>query len=1058
MTNAAPAVTAVLACARDAMIPWIAPDCVGINRLPGRATLLPFRDAEAARNAHDALVRSLAGLWRFLLVEAPAATPADFIRPGYDDRGWSGIAVPGCWTMQGHGRPQYCNVQTPFAPAAPPTPPPTNPTGLYRTAFELPPEWAGRRIVLEFGGVEAGCFGCWVNGSAIGLGKDSRIPSAFDITHVAKPGINLLAVQIVQWSDSTYIEDQDHWRQHGIARDVRILATAPTWIEDVFARAGYDHMTGAGSLTIDARADGPRAAGWSVAAQLYDAAGAAVLAAPLAAPIPLGRPDRGAIDGFARLQADLPRVAPWSGETPTLYTLVVSLRDPSGAEVEATRARIGFRTIVIRDGDLLVNGQRVLIRGANRHEHHDRHGKTVDAATLLADVRVLKQHNFNAVRCSHYAPQESFLDLCDEHGIYVLDECNVECHDHYNTVSHDPRYAVAFLDRAMRMCLRDRNHPSVIGWSLGNESGYGPHHDAMAAWLRHADGTRFIHYEGAVAAGGASWDGVGVPATDVVCPMYPSVARIVEHARTATDGRPLIMCEYAHAMGNSCGNLKEYWDAIESTRGLQGGFIWELLDHGLIKRSPDGREYWAYGGDFGDVPNDTNFCCDGLVWPDRTPHPAMLEAKSLFAPIVADPTSLADRVVTVRSKLHFLTTWHLAGSWQVLIDGVPVQDGDLPPIDLAPGASASVTVPFTPPRLEAGQEAHLVLRWKDSRDLPLVGKGHEVAAAQFPLPAAATTPSPARTSTGTAPAIIDDPLLLRIVGDQVEVTVDRATGRIVRWQVRGDDLVLAGPRPTAWRAPTDNDGVRAWDMRRVEHPRKPLQRWMNAGLDRQRRRLLALDAVRDGNAVRLSTRTRLHGDGSDAGIEEELEIVVLPNGVLSAVHRFVVDEALPDLPRLGVELELPDGFERLSWFGRGPHESYCDRKHAALVGHYETSVRDRYVPYIMPQEHGNITDLRWLALRRPDGVGVCASAEGLIDGKATRYDDAQLSAARHTIDLAPCDRVHLHLDVMQRGLGGASCGPDVLAQYRIPSGRAYRLAYRLLPLHPDDDPGIAHRW
>ncbi|HYE08406.1 MAG TPA: glycoside hydrolase family 2 TIM barrel-domain containing protein [Planctomycetota bacterium] len=1043
--------------ARDALVPWREPECTGIRRLPGRATLAPYANAADALAGRDAQVRSLRGDWSFALVDAPEATPADFARAEFDASAWARVAVPGCWTMQGYGRPHYTNVRMPFVPSYPPNPPALNPTGLYRHEFEVPAAWAGRRVRIQFDGVEAGCFAVWVNGVAVGLGKDSRVPSAFDLTDIARPGRNTLAVQVVQWSDASFLEDQDHWRQHGIARDVKLIATAPTWIEDVFAKAGYDHATGSGTLSVEVRGGGLAARGWKAVAQLHDAAGRAVLAEPISADLPH---DLYAFthqrEPIAAMAATLAKVEPWSAESPTLYTLVVSLRDPSGAEVEATRARVGFRSIEIGDRELRVNGVKVYIRGANRHEHHDRTGKTVDEATLLADIRVLKAHNFNAVRCSHYPPQSRFLDLCDEHGIYVFDETNLESHHHQAIVAHDPRFALAHLDRAMRMCLRDRNHPCVIAWSLGNEAGYGPHHDAMAAWLRHADGTRPIHYEGAISGSPDQHWLAGHAATDLMCPMYPSVAAIVEHALSGKDRRPLIMCEYAHAMGNSCGNLKEYWEAIESTPGLQGGFIWELIDHGIVKTTDDGREFWAYGGDFGDTPNDTNFCCDGLVWPDRAPHPAMEECKALFAPIAVVANSLAQRGVTVISKYHFIRTSHLAGRWEVLIDGVVVERGELASVDLAPAGRERLTVPFTPPRVAAGQEAHLVLRFRDTRDLPLIGRDHEVAAVQLALPAIAASAPAARRASGARLAITQDAARTTVRNDALEVSIDRATGRIAAWRWRGIDLVVAGPRLTAWRAPLDNDGIRAFDWN-PKNTWKPLSRWIAAGLDKPERALESLAVTAEGDGARIRARSRLWGADRAVAIVEDADLVVLPDGAIVAEHAFAVAAGLPDLPRLGVELELDGGFSAMSWFGRGPHESYNDRKAGALVGRYASSVAERYVPYIMPQEHGSIADLRWLALRRADGAGVLASADGVIEGKASIYSDAALSAARHTTDLQPSGRIHLHLDAMQRGVGGASCGPDALAQYLIHPGRTYRLAYRLVPLAAADDAGAAHR-
>ncbi len=840
---------------------------------------------------------------------------------------------------------------------------------------------------------------------------------------------------------------------------MRLYATAPTFIEDVFCRAGYDHRTGAGRLEVDVRAGGLAAKGWSVEVMLLDPRGRPAVRKPLSGELPHGLVGHSALrEGIASLSADLPKVLPWSSEVPTLSTVVVSLLDPKGRTVEATRVRVGFRSVEVKERMLLVNGRKVYIRGANRHDHHDTLGKVVDRETMLKDIRVLKQHNFNAVRCSHYPNDPLWLDLCDEHGLYLIDETDLETHHHYAQIAHDPSYAQAFLDRASRMVLRDRNHPSIIIWSLGNESGYGPNHDAMAGWIRHADPTRPLHYEGAICRANSDWDR-GHRATDLVCPMYPSVADLVAWATTATDVRPLIMCEYAHAMGNSCGNLREYWEAIESHHGLQGGFIWELLDHGIRKTDASGKAYWAYGGDFGDTPNDTNFCCDGLVWPDRRPHPAMEECRKLFQPLAITALDLHDRRLQVRSKFDFLSTGHLRARWQLLVDGVETASGALALPVLKPGAQAALQVACTVPELLPGQEAHLVVRVRDTRTLPLLGKDLEVAYEQFALPGAEQAASvrlnpPARVPQAHM-AVSEQRGRIQLRSGPCEIGVERASASL-HWSQAGAGLVLSGPRSTIWRAPTDNDGIRAWDMvrGRPDSPwKKALSRWMDAGLDQLGRAVRSLQVRTTGQQVRISGELALWGAQRTLAVIERRELLLPGDGTIRVRHRFQVPRQLPELPRIGVELVLPGRLEELEWFGRGPQESYCDRKAGTLVARHRSLVSEQYVPYIMPQEHGNLTDLRYLALRAADGSGLLVVADGLIEGKATRYPDEQLTAARHTCDLAPSGDVHLYLDCRQRGVGGASCGPDTLAQYRVPSGASYQLGYTLAPLAPGEDAG-----
>ncbi len=1052
--------------AREALVPWMTPELTGINRLPGRATLLPYASAADAFLGAKPRVISLDGTWKFKAVERVEDTPKDF--PTAATGSWGDILVPGNWTMQGYGFPHYTNVRLPFAPCIPPIVPEANPTGLYRTSFTIPEAWAGKRLVLHFGGVET-CFSVWVNGVAVGLGKDSRLPSEFDITAMAKLGTNTLAVQVIKWADSSYCEDQDHWRQAGIHRSVTLYATESSYLEDFFVRGGYDHATGKGTFTATVRGGVIPAKGWKARVQLYDAKGKAQLRKPLEAELPHNlHAHTRQIEAVVSVNIELPKVAPWSAEIPNLYTVVVTLLNAAGKEVEATRTRMGFRTIEIRDRELRINGKMVYIRGVNRHDHHDSTGKAVDRATLLRDIQVLKEFNFNAVRCSHYPNDPQWLDLCDEHGLYVIDETDLEAHHHYNTLTNDPRFALSFLDRGSRMVLRDRNHPSVIGWSLGNESGYGPNHDAMAGWIRHADPTRILHYEGAICRTNSDWE-KGHMATDLICPMYPSVADIVKHAIESNDPRPLIMCEYAHAMGNSCGNLKEYWEAIEGHHGLQGGFIWEMLDQGIaaVKRGGraavvkpgEKRQFWAYGGDFGDTPNDVNFCCDGLVWPDRTPHPGMWECKKLFQPLSVVAADLANRQITVRSKYDFVSTAHLAGTWELLLDGVAVQSGPLQKLDLQPNATATITIPLKLPQVGVGQEVHLSVRFRDTRGSALLAKGHEVAWEQFALPVGTAIAPSYRAKLGEQFAIRDSNREVVVSNNQCELVISRETSRITAWRVRGVERLIAGPQLTAWRAPTDNDGIKAWDMVKGRTGKmKPVAHWMNAGLNALAHACEGLTVTTSANgSVCVVSRHSAWGNDRKQAITEERELLVHQDGTLAFSHRFSVDKGLPDLPRLGVECELPAGYEALSWLGLGPHESYCDRRSGAWLGRFNSTVSAGYVPYIMPQEHGNLVDLRWLSLRRKDGTGVLASASGLIEGKATHLSDAEQTKATHTTDLKPSESTFLYLDVRQRGLGGASCGPDTLEQYRVQSGQQYRLAYRLKPLAKSDDPACEHR-
>ncbi|MEQ4204160.1 glycoside hydrolase family 2 TIM barrel-domain containing protein [Actinopolymorpha sp. B9G3] len=1056
--------------AATALRPWETPELTGVNRLPGRATLLPYASTEAARAQTQPRMLLLDGNWAFRLVDRPEDTPADFADPDLDldldVASWDTVAVPGNWTMQGHGRPQYTNVQMPFAPNRPPHVPAHNPTGLYRTTFTLPDDWSGGRVVLHVGGAIS-VSSIWLNGVAVGIGKDSRLPSEYLVNHALQPGRNTLAIQVIQWSDASYIEDQDQWWQAGIHRSVYLYATAPTHLADVAVRAGYDHQSGRGSLSVDVSVGDLPGPGWRVVAHLDGPGRQDALDTPLGGEPALRVGDTPGL-GRVELTASLPKVAPWSAEEPNLYTVIVSLLDPDGHEVEATRTHAGFRTVEIRDRELLVNGQAVYIRGVNRHEHHDRFGSAVPRETVRRDVAVLKAFNVNAVRTSHYPPDPYFLELADIHGLYVIDEANIEAHANYSTLCDDPRYQAAFVDRISRMVLRDRNHPCIIAWSLGNETGYGANHDTAAAWVRRVDPTRVVHYEGAIAADWSS----GHASTDLICPMYPSIDAIVDWARTTTDHRPLIMCEYAHAMGNSCGNLADYWHAIESHHGLQGGFIWEMLDHGILKSPGDPRPgfssgdapaHWAYGGDFDDEPHDGNFVCDGLFWPDRTPHPAMWEVKRLFQPFDADlpdPELAEAGRLRIWNKYDFRDLSHLQVSWTVLVDGTPVETGTLRRLSTPPCSAEVLSLPWGMPSLEPGQEAFVHLRFVDTREVPLLGSGHEVGWVELPLAAGAPTsdgPTGTPRSTPAALSVEESEAGWTIHGGTVDVAVRRSDGALTCWRVDGIDLLATGPGLNAWRAPTDNDGIR--DSTNPWHTeRQVLYRWLDAGLDRLVSHVQRVEVEkRPDGGIRVGRTERFHPRGSDDGIGHELRLDVNPDGSVGVAHRFDVDPGLPDLPRIGAIMTVPEGFTQLEWLGRGPHESYVDRKVGAALGRWQGSVEEQYVPYILPQEHGNKTDVRWLAVRRGDGVGFAVSAPTPVEARVSQYSDQTLTDARHTTDVAPDAEAQLTIDVRQRGLGGASCGPDTLERYRIPSGTTYELHYRLIPVRPADDPAVLHR-
>ncbi len=1016
------------------------PETLSLNRLPMRATLYPYPDeAKAQRNEREKSpwYRLLNGSWSFRMASKPAEVTLEDIAAGADRSRWDRVEVPGNWTLQGYGKPHYTNVQIPFSDE-PPTVPEANPTGIYATTFDLPAEWRGRRIVIHFGGAESVLY-VYVNGQPVGMGKDSRLPSEFDITPfvtVGKP--NELVAVVVKWSDATFIEDQDQWWMGGLHREVYLISTEPVHIADIFATAGLENHYRDGKLVAKVKVGfpGQPEEDWCVETSLFDPQEKPLLKKPISTPVPV-RSHEEWLRLEAHVEIDVKNVLAWSAELPHLYRLVVTLKNRAGKTIESTSTRIGFRSVEVSNRNLLINGKRVLIKGINRHDHHDTKGKALDRETLRLDAVTMKQFNFNAVRTSHYPNDPYWLDLCDELGLYIIDEANLESHAYYYQLCRDRRYTGAFLDRAVRMVERDKNHPSIILWSLGNESGYGPNHDAMAGWVRGYDPSRPLHYEGGIRfqpnekRGSHDWVN-GTRVSDIICPMYSGIDQIIAWAKNKNhpdQTRPLILCEYSHAMGNSNGSLADYWDAFEKYPGLQGGFIWEWIDHGIKQTTSTGKEYWAYGGDFDDTPNDLNFVCDGLVWPDRKPHPAIAEFRYLAQPAKAVAFNPKNGVLQIQNKQDFANLAWVRGLWEVKVDGVVRAKGKLPGLKAAPQKSEVMKLKLPVLKLEAGQEAFLNLRFESAVTTDWCPIGHVVGWEQFPLPAPKIKSFKTQIKNNATPLILTQSAT-RIVVENDLVHLSVTEGRIHAFQWKGKDLLLSGPELQIWRGPTDNDGIKGW----TGQERKALGRWHKAGICKAE--ICAAPATVKKNLDGTVTLRLVHTAqclASPKGVVLKHNYTLAPDGTLAVENFFAVAKEMPDLPRLGVVLTLPAGFEQLMWFGRGPWENYSDRKRSALVDLYHSSVTKQYIPYIMPQEHGNHTDVRWLTLHRKNGLALRVKALGPLEFSVSHFTAQEITDSFHTYELEAKVRIEtiLHLDLMQRGLGTASCGPDTLDCYKI---------------------------
>jgi beta-galactosidase/beta-glucuronidase len=824
---------------------------------------------------------------------------------------------------------------------------------------------------------------------------------------------------------------------------------------DFFARPELDDNYRDATLTVRVRIEKygqASLADYSVEMQVFDAKSKPIFNQPVAGAVKVSNEEITKVD----LQQPVSKPHKWSAEEPYLYTLVLSLKNPQGQTIETESCKIGFRRVEIKNRELLINGQPVLMKGVNRHDHDDRRGKTITEESMLADIKLMKKFNINAVRTSHYPNDPRWYQLCDEYGLYVVDETNLECHGVYEKLTKDPQWTHAFVERGMRMVERDKNHPCIIMWSLGNESGYGPNHDAMAGWIRGTDSFRPLHYEGAICRSERgvppqSWQ-TGHLATDVVCPMYPEVAEIIEYAQDTNNDRPLIMCEYAHSMGNSTGNLKEYWNAIENNHGLQGGFIWDWVDQGLLKVDENGQEYWAYGGDFGEKIHDANFCINGLIWPDRTPHPAMFEYKKVIQPVAVNAVDLTAGQIEIVNKQYFTDLSNLNITWEVMTDGKILQQGDLQ-LDIPPMQSQTVTLPLEISTLPSEAEYFLTVRFTLAEDESWANAGHEVGWEQFKMPVTVSTPVPLNIDTMPPLELTEFANETVINGADFQLVFDKQAGQISALTFRGTELLKNGPALNVWRAPTDNDGIRLVPT----HGGGYLSQWLAAGLNQLESQTKSVTIEQpQPQMVRIITHTIIEAVEGSARFDHQHTTTIYAAGDILIDNQVECGDKLPPLPRIGLAMVLPAGFENFTWFGRGPHENYIDRNAGAAVGLYTGSVDEQYVPYILPQDNGNKTDVRWLTVTNNFGAGLLAVGQPLMEAGVSHYTTDDLYQAPHTNELTRRDETMLNLDAQQCGLGGASCGPGTLSQYLVKPG-SFTFSFRLRPISVEDDPAQMSR-
>jgi beta-galactosidase len=1016
-----------------------------------RAHFIPFRNRAAALGGDipaNPWLMTLNGSWKFAYADSPAERPAGFQDPAFDVSGWDDIPVPSNWERLGYGYAIYVNVPYPFAMDEPNVPTDVNPVGSYRRDFSVPDTWQDQEIFLQFGAVSS-AFYVWINGHYVGYSEDSKTPSEFRVTQYLQPGNNTVAVEVYRWSTGSYLEDQDFWSLSGIQRDVTLTARPKTRVRDFFVRAGLQNAYRDGSLEVDIEVVNDAAASLERPLRIELLDGVQIVHSDEA--VVIMPPGQSAHSFSARIA----NVRAWSAETPDLYTLLIRLGDDSG---ETIRQRIGFRTSEIINARFLINGRPVLLKGTNLHEHHEKNGHVVDEATMLQDIRLMKAANLNAVRNSHYPQQERWYELAGEHGLYLIDEANIESHgygyDHDKTLGNKPHWMPHHLDRTRRMVERSKNSPAVVIWSLGNEAGDGVNLGATYHWIKSRDLTRPVQYETE-----GRLEEVGERHSDFHSSMYWRYWDLEEYAQTHDD-RPFLLIEYAHSMGNSTGNLAEYWDVIKRFPILSGGFIWDWVDQGLLEHDASGTPYWTYGGDYGppDVPSSGNFSLNGIVFADRRVQPAYWQVKRDYQHVDFMADSLVTGDIRLVNRYAFLHLTDFSLQWEITADGRPVQSGTVAALDAGPGKAQRLRLPYAMEKLRSGPEYLLNLRLIAPLARGLLPAGHVYAESQFSLPVAAAKFAGMTADQGPLSLHRTDDGLV-VSGKHFATTIDNSSGLLSSLKWSGRELLLTPLTPNFWRAPTDNDfGNYMPEWAAV---------WHDAAANRK---LESLDVIEQSKERVIVIANMSFSDAAGAKIASwSSSYTFLPTGAVTVDNQFKRADHLPVLPRVGLNVELIRALDTVDWYGRGPFENYSDRKTAANLGRYSNAVADHYVAYGRPQENGYKTDVRWLSLSDGKDAGLLVLAEDQFcfgvhhnrqadfippvkiaitseDGPDARKNEARVNM--HSNDVVPRDLVSLDIDYGQMGVGGDdSWGKRTLQEYSL-NDMQYRYTFTLLPYTP----------
>lgn len=1030
---------------------WENPQVFDINKEKPHATLMPFNSVHEAltQKPHQSVnYKTLSGTWKFNWVRKPADRPSDFYKPDYDVSEWDEIPVPANWELEGHGVPIYVNHQYEFAdfkapvssemkfidgryPANPgKVPHDYNPVGSYRKTFTLPKNWNDRQIFVQFGAVKS-AFYLWINGHKVGYSQGSKTPAEWNITEYLQEGENVIAAEVYRWSDGSYLECQDFWRISGIERDVFLYSTPKVRIRDYFAKPDLysEYKNGLFSLEVDLanHTENHRSGNYTVSFDLKDAMGNTVSFDEKEASIN----KKESLN--VSFEKEVVNPLKWTAETPNLYTLLISLKNDKNETVEVVTSKVGFRKIEIIDAIFYVNGVPVTIKGVNRHEHDQYKGHVISEEAMLKEIALMKQFNINAVRNSHYPTCERFYELCNEYGLYVTDEANIESHGMYygeHSLAKKPEWTAAHVDRNMRMVERDKNHPCVIVWSMGNEAGDGEVFTQVYKTIKERDPSRPIHYERAIM--GAN--------TDIFCPQYPGVKTLEKYA-SKKQSKPFISSEYSHAMGNSNGNLADLWDVFNRDRNdqLQGGYIWDWIDQALVKKAEDGTEFWAYGGDYGEnMPSDNNFVCNGIISADYTPHPAMWEVKYAYQNIKIEKEGREYKITNLHNFIDF-SDYEI--SWQVSKNGEYYSSGMLEEISLKPGESknlsidSNIKIDFSDP---VNHDFHIDFSVKLKKDEPFREAGFEVAHEQIKLNGFETRSSKAEENNTASLELNDSEKKVEILGRNFKIQFEKDFGTLNVFEINGINLIQKGPQVNFWRPLNDNDKgsqmlKRLGTWREVSREAKPT----------------TVEATQTGdNTIYLTVKY----DHQSVDAKQTVVYIIRGDAKIEVHNSFETnEEQLPDMPRFGMRWEMPVNFDNLEYFGRGPHENYIDRNRSAFVAKYQSKVADQYFKYVRPQENAYKTDTRWFELRNENGIGLRISGEQMIGFSALHnpiedFDMENMDDYRHTNDIVKKEGVFICTDLIQMGIAGDnSWGARPYRKYSVPA-QNYNYSFTIEPI------------